>query len=166
MRYSRALILYVAALFLQPFLYNLFPSFGGQVNLFLCLTVVLTVVYDETLPGILYGCIFGLIEDAFFGMYVGPGALCLVTAGLAALLLKQFTNKENFINIVMLLLFSTWLYASLYWCVYAVLGSPYSYLYAMKTLPLPLVLNAAAGSVLYLVLIKRVIKHRRDRYFR
>ena len=166
MRYSRALILYVAALFLQPFLYNLFPGSGGQVNLFLCLGVVLTFVYDETLPGILYGCVFGLLEDAFFGMYVGPGALCLVGAGLAVLLLKHFTNKENFVNIVLLLLFSTWLYASLYWCIYAALGSPYSYLYAMKTLPLPLLLNLVAGGALYLVLIKRVIKHRRDRYFR
>ena len=166
MRYSRALILYVAALFLQPFLYNLFPGFGGQVNLFLCLGVVLTFVYDETLPGILFGCIFGLIEDAFFGMYVGPGALCLVTAGLAVMLVKNFTNKENFFNVVVLLPFSTWLYASLYWCIYAALGSPYSYVYAMKTLPLPMVLNLVVGSVLYLVLIKRVIKHRRDRYFK
>lgn len=166
MRYSRALILYVAALFLQPFLYNLFPSFGGQVNPFLCLTVTLTFVYDETLPGILFGCIFGLIIDSFFGMYVGPGALCLVAAGLAVMLLKQFANKENFINIVLLMLFSTWLYASLYWCIYAALGSPYSYLYAMKTLPLPLLLNVVTGGVLYLILIKRVIKHRRDRYFK
>ncbi len=165
MRYSRALILYVGALFLQPFLHNLFPGFGGQINLMLCLTVVLTFVYDETLPGIFFGGIFGMIQDSFFGMYVGPGALCLVLAGIAVLLLKHFANKENFVNIVLLLLFATWLYASLYWCVYAVLGSPYSYLYVMKTLPRPFILNVAAGSVLYFVLIKRVIKHRRDRYF-
>lgn len=166
MKYWQGFILYFAAFLLQPFLYNLIPGFGGNVNLVLCLTVVMTFLYDETVIGIFFGLVFGLANDLFYGIYAGPGAFSLVVAGLAVLLLKRFANKENFFNALITMLLSTWMYASVYWLVYHFIGSPYSYLYAMKSLPWQLLFNTAVGAILYFILIKRVIKHRRDRYFR
>ena len=166
MKYWQGFILYFAAFLLQPFLYNLIPGFGGNVNLVLCLTVLMTFLYDETVIGIFYGLVFGLANDLFYGIYAGPGAFSLVIVGLVVLLLKRFANKENFFNALITMLLSTWMYASVYWLVYHFIGSPYSYLYAMKSLPWQLLFNTAVGAILYFILIKRVIKHRRDRYFR
>ncbi len=166
MKYWQGFILYLAAFFLQPFLLNLIPGPGGNINLLLCLTVVLTFVYDEQLPGILFGFIFGLLRDLVFGIYIGPGALALMVCGITVLIIREFINVENIFNQLFMMLLSTWLYASVYWGIYYVLESPYSYLYAMKTLPWQLLFNCVFAAVLYLVLIKRVIKHRRDRYFR
>lgn len=132
----------------------------------LCLTVVMTFVYDENAMGIFYGLVFGLAGDLYFGMYAGPGAFSLVAVGVVVLLLKQFANKENFFNALIIMLFSTWMYASAYWLIYYFIGSPYSYLYAMKSLPWQFLFNEAVAAALYFALIKRVIKHRRDRYFR
>ena len=101
-----------------------------------------------------------------YGMYVGPGVLSLMVIGIGVLVLREFFNIENFFNALMTALLSTWLYVTVYWGVYVVLGSPYSYLYAMKSVPLQLLFNSAACMILYFILIKRVIKHRRDRYFR
>lgn len=166
MRYWQGLILYLAAFILQPFLHNLIPGLGGNVNLILCLTVILTFLYDETVIGIFFGLVFGLAGDLFYGMYAGPGGFAFVAVGVAVLLLKRFANKENSFNALIMMLLSTWMYASVYWLVYYFIGSPYSYLYAMKSLPWQLLFNAVVAAILYFVLIKRVIKHRRDRYFR
>ena len=166
MRYFHGFILYLAAFFLQPFLQNLIPPLGNHLNLLLCLTVVLTFVYDEKLTGIFFGFIFALLHDIVFGYYLGPAVLAVTAAGIAVLILREFTNIENIFNALFMMLFSTWLYATVYWGVYRILGSPYSYVYAMKTLPFTLLFNCIAAAVLYLVLIKKVIKHRRDRYFR
>lgn len=166
MKYWQGLILYVAAFFLQPFLQNLIPVFGNHINLLLCLTVVLTFVYDEVLPGIFFGFIFGLLHDLVFGIYLGPGTIALMVSGITVLILREFANIENIFNALFMMLLSTWLYATVYWGIYYVLGSPYSYLYAMKTLPLQLLFHCIIAAGLYFVLIKRVMKHRRDRYFR
>lgn len=166
MRYFHGFILYLAAFFLQPFLQNLIPLLGNHLNLLLCLTVVLTFVYDERLTGIFFGFIFALLSDIVSGYYLGPAVLAVTCAGIVVLILREFTNIENIFNALFMMLLSTWLYATVYWGVYKLLGSPYSYVYAMKTLPLSLLFNCITAAVLYLVLIKKVIKHRRDRYFR
>lgn len=166
MKYRQGFLLYLGAFFLQPFLQNLIPSFGNHVNLLLCLTVVLTFLYDEQLPGILWGFVFGLLYDIVFGIYLGPGVTALVVTGVAVLVLREFVNIENFFNALITMLVSTWMYTSVYWGIYFVLGSPYSYIYAMKTVPLQLLFNCLVAAAVYLILIKRVKKHRRDRYFK
>lgn len=166
MKYRTGFLIFLAAFFLQPFLQNLIPVLGGNINLLLCVTVVFTFLYDDNLCGIFFGFIFGLFYDLVYGMYAGPGVLALMVTGIAVLILREFANIENFFNALAAMLLSTWLYASVYWGIYTVLGSPYSYVYAMKSLPLPLLFNSLTAMALYFVLIKKVIKHRRDRYFR
>lgn len=166
MSYKQGFFLYLAAFFLQPFLFELIPGFGGNVNLILCLTVMLTYLFDETLPGLFFGFIFGLLSDSFYGMYIGAGTFALVVVGVTVFVLKEFTNIENFFNTILVMAASTWMYTSIYWLIYHVIGSPYSYFYAMKSIPLMLLFNCVIAAGLYMIFIKRVIKYRRDRYFR
>ena len=123
-------------------------------------------MFDETLPGILCGFIFGALHDIVYGVYLGPGVAALMVTGVVVLVLREFVNIENFFNAVFTMLFSTWLFTSVYWGIYAVMGSPYTYGYVMKTIPLQLLFNSLVAAAVYLLLIKRVMKHRRDRYFR
>lgn len=109
----------------------------------------------------------------FFGIKIqqrsaekAAGTLALTASGIAVLFLKGFVNKENVLNGIVGTPLFTWFYASVYWVIYYFLDSPYSYLYAMKSLPLQLLFNGIAGAALYFILLKRVIKHRRDRYFK
>lgn len=166
MSYRQGFFLYLGAFILQPFLCELIPALGGSLNLILCLTVILTYLFDETLPGLFFGLIFGLLSDVLYGLYVGPGAFALMIVGILVFVCRRFTNIENFFNALFVMLISTWLYTSLYWLIYHAIGSPYSYLYAMKSIPLMLLLNCVVAAGLYFVLIKRVIRYRRDRYFR
>lgn len=166
MTYRKAFFIYLATFFLQPFLQNLIPDFGGHVNLLLCLTVMFSFAYDDVLAGISWGFVFGFLYDMLYGMYAGPGVLSLMVVGIAVLFLREFINIENFFNVIGTMFVSTWLYATVYWGIYAVLGSPYTYLYAMKSLPLPLLFNCLVCAALYFLLIKRDMKYRRDRYFK
>lgn len=168
MKSWKGLVLYIGAFFLQPFLFNLLPVAGVTPNLILILTVMITFLYDDEseLLGIVLGVIFALLNDVAFGLYIGPGAIAILVSGLMVFFLKGFTNKENIINAILTIVISTWVYASVYWLVYIPLGSTYSYIYAMKSIPWQLLYNVIVAIILYLILIKKVIKHRRDRYFR
>lgn len=166
MKYRYAFLFYLAAFFIRPVLWGLFPLIGDHMDLVLCLTVVFTFIYDDVLPGLFFGPIFALLQDVLYGEYIGPSALSLSVVVILVLIVREYVNTENILNAVLALLFSTWLFASLYWSVYYLAGSPYTYAFAMKILPLRLLFNTAAGTVLYLILIRSVVRHRKDRYFR
>jgi len=166
MKHGQAFFVYLAAFFLQPFLQNLIPFFGENVNLILCLTVMLVFVCEKPGQGIFFGCVFSLLWDMFYGLYTGPSAVAMLICGVAVYLLKYFTHIENFLNAVLFMLGSTLLFGSLYWCVYAAIGTTYSYFYAMGTLLPQFVCNTIVGLGVYFVLIERVKRQRRDRYYR
>jgi len=167
MKLWKGIIIYAAALVLQPFINYLTPHTGFTANLILVLTVIITFIYDDDeMIGIGLGTVFGLLSDMAFGQYIGPGAFSMAITGITVLFLKGFANRDNFVNGIVLTLISTWLYSSVYWLIYFMAKSPYSYVYAMKTIPLQMVFNCIIGLILYLVLIKKTAKYRKDRYIR
>lgn len=165
MKYWHAFLFYLGAFILQPFLYGTFPVIATHINLILCITVVFTFIYDDVMPGLFFGPIFGLINDAMYAPYIGPEAFTIAVVGVVIYLGKVHFNIENIFNAIITMLISTWLFASVMWVVYSFANSPYSYTFAMKELPLQLILNAIAGTILYSVLIKKIIKKRKYRYF-
>lgn len=166
MKYWQAFLFYLAAFLLQPFLYGIIPSAGINLNMILCLTVVFTFVYDEVLPGLFFGPIFGLLTDVMYGQYIGPAAFAIAIAGVIVFVLKEYFNNENVINAILMLIASTWIFVTVIWVIYNLSDNSYGYLYALRVLPAQLILNTVVGTLLYLVLIKKAVKHRKDRYFR
>lgn len=165
-KHGHVFLIYLAAFFLQPFLQNLIPVLGNNVNLILCLTVMFVFVYEDPGQGIFFGSIFALLTDMFYGQYTGPAALAMVLTGIAVYGLKYFAHIENFVNAIVFMAGATLVYASVYWGIYAAIGSAYSYGYAVSSILPQIVVNAIVGLGVYFVLIRRVIKHRRDRYYR
>ncbi len=166
MKYWHAFIIYLVAFICQPFLYGLLPTLGIDLNLILCLTVVLTLVYEDRFPGLFFGPIFGLLSDCLYAPYVGPEAFAIAIVGVLVFILREYINIENVLNAIFILIASTWLFVSVLWCVYYLIGSTYSYMAALHELPIQIILNTIVGIVIYRIVIKRVIRHRRDRYFR
>ena len=165
-KHWQVFLVYLAAFFLQPFLQNLIPIFGENVNLILCLTVMFVFVHAEPGQGIFFGSVFALMTDLFYGQFTGPSVLAIVLTAIAVYGLKYFAHIENFVNAIVFMAGATWVYYSLYWGVYAAIGSSYSYGYAMQYILPQIAINAVVGLCVYFVLIRRVIKHRRDRYYR
>lgn len=166
MKHRQAFFVYLAAFFLQPFLQNLIPFFGNHLNLILCLTVMLIFVHEEPSQALFFGCVFSMFTDLFYGLYTGPSVIAIFVSGLIVYVLKYFVHIENYMNAIIFMAVSTLLYGTVYWCIYAIIGTPYSYLYAMTSLLPQVVFNVAVGLGVYFVLIGKEKKLRRDRYYR
>ena len=166
MKHRQAFFVYLAAFFLQPFLQNLIPFLGNHVNLILCLTVMMTFVHETPSQGLFFGCVFAMFTDLFYGLYTGPSVVAMFACVMTVYLLKYFVHIENWMNAVVFLAAATLLYGTVYWCVYAVIGTTYSYFYAMMSLLPQIVCNVLVGLGVYFALIGNEKKLRRDRYYR
>ena len=166
MKHRQVFLVYLAAFLLQPFLQNLIPFFGENLNLILCLTVMLVFVHESPGQGIFFGAIFSLLWDLFYGLYAGPSALAIVVCGLAVYLLKYFVHIENVLNAALFMAGGTLIFYSVYWCIYATIGTTYSYFYAMGQILPQLLCNLIVGLGMHFVFIEKLKKQRRDRYYR
>ena len=166
MKYRYAACLFLAAFIIQTTAMNVFGIFGATPNLLLCLVVVFSFLYDENNYGIVLGVAFGLLYDICFSEYVGIAALAFLIISLGIMFVKIVMNKEAFLSVIIIAAAATVIYSLVYWSVMALTGSGYSFIYSVRLLPLYILYNAAIVTGLYFIMIKKVIKHHYDRYFR
>ncbi|MDD6042515.1 MAG: hypothetical protein PUB87_02030 [Eubacteriaceae bacterium] len=153
------------AFLLKPLIDAILPGTMGNGNLILCLTTVAAFLTDDYPFVVSIGALFTLLDDAVYGLYCGPKTLGLVVVCIAIIVAKFFFNHENIINAVGVLAVSAWLALTVEWIVYYLIGTPYSYLYALKSLPGNMVINVLIGIVIYYVLLNRIKRNRTDRYY-
>ena len=166
MKYRYATCLFLAAFILQTTLMNAVSVFGVTPNLLLCLVVIFSFLYDENNYGIVLGVIFGLFYDICFSEYTGIAALAFLAISLSIMLVNIIMNKEAVFSVVIVTAAATVMYTLIYWCIMAMLGSNYRFLYAIKLLPLCILYNSVIVIILYYLMIKKVVKHHNDRYYR
>ena len=166
MKYRYAVCLFSVAFIIQTTLMNVISIYGVTPNLLLCLVVVFSFLYDENNCGLVLGVIFGLFYDVCFSEYVGIAALAFLVISLGIMLVNIVMNKEAIISVVIVSAAATIAYALIYWSIMALLGSNYSFYYMIKFLPLYVLYNTAVVTALYLLMIKRVIRHHYDRYYK
>ena len=166
MKYKYAFLLFLVAFLLQTTLLNIIGVFGVTPNLLLCLVIIFSFLYDEEYHGLVFGVLFGLLYDICGAQYIGISAIGFMVIALAIMLINIVLNKELVVSIILITIAGTWLYQSLYWVIMAMLGSQYSYLYMLRRLPLHILYNTVITTILYYALIKKVIKHHKDRYYK
>ena len=166
MKYRYAGCLFFAAFILQNTFLNVISVFGATPNLLLCLVVIFSFLYDENNYGIVLGVGFGLLYDICFSEYVGIAAVAYLIISLAIMLVNIALNKEVVFSVIIVSVAATAMYALIYWCIMAMLGSNYSFAYAIRYLPLYILYNAAVVTILYYLMIKKVIRHHHDRYYK
>ena len=165
MKYRYAACMFMAAFLLQTTLANVFSVFGATPNLLLCLVAVFSFLYDGDNYGIVFGVAFGLLYDACFSEYTGIAALAFLGISLSIMLVKVVMNREAIISVMIVSAAATVAYALIYWGIMAMLGSSYSFFYAMRKLPLYVLYNTAVVAILYRLMIRRVVKHHYDKHF-
>lgn len=166
MRYRYAIPAFAVAFFLQGTLLNLIAVFDMTPNLLLCLVTAISFLYDGSYSGVVLGVAFGLLTDFCYGQYAGPAALCCLLVGAGVLLFREILNRENFVTILLVTAGSTVLYNSLYWLLYYLMGSTYTFMYMLRHLPMMILYNMLVVGILYFILIGHVTRYRRDRYYR
>lgn len=166
MKYGQAFLLFCGAFILQPFINKVSIQLGAAPNLLLSLTVVMVFLYKDKYFGIIFGILFGLLYDICYGQYIGTGSLGIIVAIIFVLTVRDFVNIENLLSIIIITAFSTLLYSTAYWIIMRMTGSVYGYLKVLEFQPWYIGFNVIVAVAIYLILIKKIIRYRKDRYFR
>lgn len=166
MKYWKAAAAFLVAFLIQTSLLNIINIKGYTPNLLLCLVVVFSFLYEDGLYGIIFGAAFGLLYDICFSSVLGPTALALVATAVVILIVREFANIENIVNMWIVAAVSLVIFYFVSWVLFHIGGNPEGFIYVLKRLPWTGLYSVAVITAIYLVLIRKVTKHRKDRYFR
>ena len=166
MKYWKASLLFLAAFFIQTSLLNLISIAGCTPNLILCMVVVLSFLYENEMYGVVFGAVFGLLYDICYSSVIGPTAISLVLVAILILVLREYANIENIVNMWVISAVSIVLYYGMNWGLFHMAGNPIGFVYVIKALPGVFLYSCTGVTLIYLILIRKAVKHRRDRYFR
>lgn len=166
MKYWKAGLLFSAAFLIQTSLLNLIGIAGYTPNLILCLVVVLSFLYENEMYGVFFGAVFGLLYDICYSSVVGPTPISLVLVAVFILMVREYANIENILNMWIVAALSLLLYYALNWGLFRIAGNPIGLVYVVKTLPGIFIYSFVVITIIYYLLIRKAVKHRKDRYFR
>jgi len=166
MNYRYATCLFLIAFIIQTTLMNMISIAGVTPNLLLCLVVIFTFLYDDKNYGIIFGVIFGLLYDIAFTGHVGIAAFLFLIISLSIMFASVVINKEVILSVIIVIVLSTVAYVFMYWGIMALLGSNASFMLMLRFLPIHILYNTIVVLIIYFLMIKRVIRHYQDRYYR
>lgn len=167
MRNRIKVIIILVAFFIQPLLSAMLPVWLVP-DLDFCILVVFAVIFDEEdliLPAGLI-LLLALASDIYSSQYVGATVIALIVVLVMLVLTRKMGNIENILFVLIIATGSTLLYNIAYWVVYAVMSSPYSFMYMIGQLPKTAIINIVLISIALFIAGRDNISKRRDKYFR
>ena len=165
MHWYFAVIFFILAFLIQTAMLWKWPVYGFTPNLLLCVVVVFSFLYDERY-GLVYGLAFGALLDITSSFYFGPQTLTFFLAYIAAGRMRSVFNQEKIIPDVLIALIITPIYALLMWGLVRITGNPKNIGFMLESLPVLLVMHGAITAILHLLLVRSIIKHRKDRRYK
>lgn len=167
MRYGWSALIFAIAFMLQTGICGNFPIFGVSANLLLCCSVIITFAYPDDTSGIVLGGVFALLYDLVFSQFVGITAVPVVIVALCCIIAREyFLNNESTLSAAIISLISIVIYYNLYWVTVRLAGYGTAYVVMLQKLPVYVVMNWIIMMVIYAFMIRRVVKHKSDRYTR
>lgn len=165
MRYLKAGAAFLVAFLIQGSLLNLFSIAGHTPNLLLCLVIMLSFLYEDELYGLVFGAAFGIIYDVCYSVVIGPTPIALLIIAILVIGMRYYANVENTISMFVVSAIACILYYIINWGLYSIAGSPIGLGNVLISSAITIVYSLLVNYVIYKLLIKRVVKHHKDRYF-
>ena len=166
MRYLRIGAVFLIAFLIQPSLLNIINIHGYTPNLILCMTILYTFLYEEDIYGVIFGALFGVLYDMMYSNVIGPMPISLVLVAIGIVVIRELTNIENIINMWAVSVVSVIAYYFINWGLHHLAGNPVGFAVVFQQVPYIVLYSLVIITVMYKILIKRVIRHHRDRYVR
>lgn len=142
-------IIFLILYFLQANFFTWFTIFSGvKPNLFIILALFLGLFLKRKY-GFAIGIILGLILDFFIGRTIGINAISLGIAGLAGELLDKNFTKESRINLMFMIVFTTFVCEFIAYILYLCKGANIEFLYFIKIIIIEMLYNAIISIILY-----------------
>ena len=151
---------------IQPSLLNLISIGGYTPNLLLGLVILFSFLFEEEVYGVVYGALFGILNDFMYGSYIGPTPIARVLVAIIILVIREHANIENIVNLWLVSLGGIVLYYIFNWGLNSFAGNPVGIQVVLSHVPVILIYTLVFITAMYLFLRKRVIRHHRDRYIK
>ncbi|NLY70300.1 MAG: rod shape-determining protein MreD [Clostridiales bacterium] len=165
MKRGYVLLFFIVGFILQSTMMLYINVLGITPNIILCLVVLFSFVFEGN-QGIIYGIIFGLIQDICFSVLIGPAAISYFLVALLMIEIKRFLNRDSLLNVLLASLIATVIYYLINWGISTLFGGIYSFVYVARGTVILLVLNSIAMIIVYQLIGKRAIRYPQDRYYR
>lgn len=163
MKYKYSFLLFFIAFILQTTVMNHFAIFQISPNLILCFVVIFSFLY-EGYHGIIFGILFGLMNDICFAEIIGISSISYFAVALICIEMKRYLYKDSVISVLIVSSIGTVVYVLFCWSVYKMLGNGFEFLYVIKKEAVLLIYNTVITLIIYHFVSRSVIKHRGDRY--
>ena len=167
MRLKTYIIVCSIVFVLQTFITSLLPLVRG-VDPLLCIILAVVFIFQEEdlIKPIVVTAFFSLAKDLLFNQYIGVSVISLVVVLGFVLLIRKTINTESLVADAGISALAILIHSSSYWLIYKLLGSPYTYFYMLKRLPLVLIIEVVITEVILYFMINKVVQARRDGYFK
>ncbi|GAB1477006.1 hypothetical protein MASR2M70_18420 [Bacillota bacterium] len=165
MKYRNAFLFFLAAFLLQSTLVTSFGIMGITPNFILCMTVIFSFLYKGN-QGLVFGVIFGLLQDIGFSILIGPSSMIYFFIALLMSEIRHYLYRDSILNLFFASAIGTGLYYPVHWLVLRVFRGNYRFVFMLKSLPLLFLFHFIIITVFYIAVGKRSIRHPRDRYYK
>lgn len=160
-------LIIIGAFVIQPFIASLLPALFVPNLLFCILMIMASTMQGEEMVGpMVLIFVLSLIQDIYYNQYVGVTVISLLITMLVVMWIRRLANIENIIFVAMIVIVANLFYSISYWGIYALLSSPYSFLYMLRRLPESAVPNIVVMFIALFIITRDLIQRRRDEYFR
>ena len=166
MRYLRIGAVFLIAFLVQPSLLNVINIQGYTPNLILCMTILYTFLYEDDMYGVVFGAVFGVLYDIMYSNVIGPMPISLVIVAIGIVFVREYTNIENIINMWAVSIVSLLAYYFMNWGLHHLAGNPVGLALVFERVPWIALYSLVIITILYKIIIRRVIRHHKDKYVR
>ena len=166
MRYWKAGLIFLIAFLIQPSLLNMINIGGYTPNLLLCLVVIFSFIYEEEMYGIVFGSLFGVLYDVCYSDVIGPAPIAFLVVAVGIMMAREYVNIENIFNMWIVSILSFCTYYLINWGLHRIAGNPIGIMYVFGKVPWIILYSMAVITMIYLILIRKAVRYRRDRYFK
>ena len=166
MRYWKAGLIFLIAFLIQPSLLNMINIGGYTPNLLLCLVVIFSFIYEEEMYGIVFGSFFGVLYDVCYSDVIGPAPIAFLVVAVGIMMAREYVNIENIFNMWIVSILSFCTYYLINWGLHRIAGNPIGIIYVFGKVPWIIFFSMVVITIIYLILIRKAVRYRRDRYFR
>lgn len=166
MRYWKAGLIFLIAFLIQPSLLNMINIGGYTPNLLLCLVVIFSFIYEEEMYGIVFGSFFGVLYDVCYSDVIGPAPIAFLVVAVGIMMAREYVNIENIFNMWIVSILSFCTYYLINWGLHRLAGNPIGIMYVFGKVPWIILYSMAVITMIYLILIRKAVRYRRDRYFK
>ena len=154
------------AFLIQPSLLNMINIGGYTPNLLLCLGVIFSFIYEAEMYGIVFGSFFGVLYDVCYSDVIGPAPIAFLVVAVGIMMAREYVNIENIFNMWIVSILSFYTYYLINWGLHRIAGNPIGIIYVFGKVPWIILYSMVVITIIYLILIRKAVRYRRDRYFR